>query len=90
MTDKISIRFFNNREVRAAWDDSNARWLFSVVDVLAILTESKNPSNYWKVMKHRLSKNSSELVTKCNQLKMVAADGKRYKGHPRSKLCHQR
>ena len=78
MSDKISIRFFNDREVRAGWDDVNSRWLFSVVDVIAILTESKNPSNYWKVMKHRLSKAGSELVTKCNQLKMVASDGKRY------------
>lgn len=78
MNEEISIRFFNDREVRAAWDDANARWLFSVVDVIAILTESKNPRNYWKVMKHRLTKDGSELVTKCNQLKMVAADGKRY------------
>lgn len=78
MSEKISIRFFNDREVRAAWDDANSRWLFSVVDVIAILTESKNPRNYWKVMKHRLTKDGNELVTKCNQLKMVAADGKRY------------
>jgi len=78
MINKISIRFFNDREVRAAWDDVNSRWLFSVVDVIAILTDSKNPSNYWKVMKHRLSKAGNELVTKCNQLKLVAADGKRY------------
>lgn len=75
---KISIRFFKDREVRASWDDTNSRWLFSVVDVIAILTDSKNPSNYWKVMKHRLSKSGNELVTKCNQLKMVASDGKRY------------
>lgn len=51
---------------------------FSVVDVIAILSESKNPRNYWKVMKHRLAKDGNELVTKCNQLKMAAADGKRY------------
>ena len=78
MSDKISIRFFNDREVRAAWDSANSQWLFSVVDVIAILTESKNPRNYWKVMKHRLAKDGNELVTKCNQLKMAAADGKRY------------
>ena len=47
---KISIRFFKDREVRASWDETNSRWLFSVVDVIAILTDSKNPSNYWKVM----------------------------------------
>lgn len=78
MSDKISIRFFNDCEVRAAWDSANSQWLFSVVDVIAILTESKNPRNYWKVMKHRLAKDGNELVTKCNQLKMAAADGKRY------------
>jgi len=78
MSDKISIRFFNDHEVRAAWDSANSQWLFSVVDVIAILTESKNPRNYWKVMKHRLAKDGNELVTKCNQLKMAAADGKRY------------
>ena len=78
MSEKISIRFFNDREVRVAWDDANTRWLFSAVDVIAILTESKNPRNYWKVMKHRLTKEENELATKCNQLKMVAADGKRY------------
>lgn len=75
---KVSIRFFNDKEVRAAWDDTGNRWLFSVVDVIAVLTESKNPRNYWKVMKHRLAKEKNELVTRCNQLKLVAADGKRY------------
>ena len=64
--------------MRAAWDDANSQWLFSVVDVIAILSESKNPRNYWKVMKHRLAKDGNELVTKCDQLKMAAADGKRY------------
>lgn len=75
---KISIRFFNDQEVRAAWDYDGNRWLFSVVDVIAVLTDSKNPRNYWKVLKHRLTKAGNELVTNCNQLKMVAADGKRY------------
>lgn len=75
---KISIRFFNDQEVRAAWDYDSNRWLFSVVDVIAVLTDSKNPRNYWKVLKHRLTKAGNELVTNCNQLKMVAADGKLY------------
>ena len=75
---KISIRFFNDKEVRAAWDYDANRWLFSVVDVIAVLTESKNPRNYWKVIKHRLVKSGNELVTRCNQLKLVASDGKRY------------
>ena len=63
---------------RAAWDEEGNRWLFSLVDVIAVLTESKNPRNYWKVMKHRLIKDGNELVTRCNQLKLLAADGKRY------------
>ena len=75
---KISIRFFNDQEVRAAWDYDYNRWLFSVVDVIAVLTDSKNPRNYWKVLKHRLTKAGNELVTNCNQLKLVASDGKRY------------
>ena len=75
---KISIRFFNDQEVRAAWDDDGNRWLFSVVDVIAVLTDSKNPRNYWKVLKYRLTKAGNELVTNCNQLKLVASDGKRY------------
>lgn len=75
---KISIRFFNDKEVRAAWDFVGNRWLFSVVDVVAALTDSKDPRNYWKVRKHRLSQSGSELVTRCNQLKLVAPDGKRY------------
>lgn len=79
MQHKISIRFFNDKEVRAAWDDECNCWLFSVVDVIALLTESKDPRNYWKVMKHRLGKEGIELVTRCNQLKLVASDGKRYK-----------
>ena len=75
---KISIRFFNDKEVRAAWDYDGNRCLFSVVDVIAVLTDSKNPRNYWKVMKHRLTNSGNELVTRCNQLKLVASDGKRY------------
>ncbi len=75
---KISIRFFGDSEIRAAWDETDSRWLFSVVDVIAVLTESKNPRNYWKVLKHRLIKKGNQLVTQCNQLKMTAADGKRY------------
>ncbi|KIP57365.1 cell filamentation protein Fic, partial [Prevotella pectinovora] len=75
---KISIRFFNDQEVRAAWDYDSNRWLFSVVAVISVLTDSKNPRNYWKVLKHRLTKAGNELVTNCNQLKLVASDGKRY------------
>lgn len=55
------------------------QWYFSVVDVCKSLSESENPNNYWKVLKHRLAKEGSELVTTCNQLKMKSSDGKYYK-----------
>lgn len=78
MSQKVSIRFFNDREVRAAWDDSANQWLFSVTDVVGVLTESKDPRNYWKVLKNRLKKANNQSVTNCNQLKLMASDGKRY------------
>ena len=64
--------------VRTAWDDETGKWYFSVVDVLEALTDSTNPRNYWKVLKHRLIKEGNESVTNCNQLKLIASDGKRY------------
>jgi cell filamentation protein len=64
--------------VRAAWDDSANQWLFSVTDVVGVLTESKDPRNYWKVLKNRLKKANNQSVTNCNQLKLMASDGKRY------------
>ncbi len=75
---KISIRFFNDREVRAVWDEENNKWWFSVVDIVASITKSENPNNYWKVFKSRLKRSNPQLVTKCNQLKLIAADGKKY------------
>lgn len=75
---KISIRFFNDREVRAAWDDSSGQWLFAASDIVGVLTDSVNPRKYWSVLKTRLKKTSPELTTNCSQLKMTAADGKRY------------
>ena len=78
MSNKISIRFFNEREVRAAWDDSANQWLFSVADIVCVLTESVNPRKYWSVLKSRLKKINPELTTNCSQLKMTASDGKRY------------
>ena len=65
--------------MRTAWSDEQNKWYFSIVDVVAVLTESPNPNNYWKVLKHRLLKEGSELVTNCNQLKMISSDGKYYK-----------
>lgn len=78
MSQKVSIRFFNDREVRAAWDDVANQWLFSIADVVGVLTESANPRKYWSVLKTRLKKSQPELTTRCSQLKMTAADGKRY------------
>ena len=76
MSNKISIRFFNDREVRAAWDDSADQWLFSVADIVGVLTESVNPRKYWNVLKSRLKKINPELTTNCSQLKIIATDSK--------------
>ena len=76
---KNQIKLFEERKVRTAWDEASEEWYFSVVDVVGVLTDSPNPNNYWKVLKNRLNKEGSELVTNCNQLKMQSADGKFYK-----------
>ena len=73
------IKLFENKVVRSHWDSEQEEWYFSVVDVVAVLTESENPNNYWKVLKNRLKKEGSQLVTNCNQLKMPSSDGKMYK-----------
>lgn len=77
--DKISLRFFNDTEVRAIWDEANAKWWFSVVDIISILSDSKDPRKYWTVLKSRLKKNKSQLTTKCSQLKLPSRDGKKYR-----------
>ncbi len=79
MTQHNKIQLFEEKKVRALWDDEAEKWYFSIVDVIAVLTESPNPRNYWKVLKHRLIKEGNESVTNCNQLKMQSSDGKRYK-----------
>lgn len=73
-----SIVLFNKKSVRRLWDENRELWYFSVVDVIEILTGSINPRSYWKVLKSRLKEEGSEVVTKCNQLKMLASDGKKY------------
>jgi cell filamentation protein len=79
--EKISIRFFNDREVRAVWDEENAKWWFSVLDIVAVLTDQNDYTktrNYWKYLKTKLKKeNSHELVSATIQLKLLANDGKR-------------
>ena len=79
MKKENAIKLFQDKNVRVHWDEETEKWYFSVVDIVGILTESKNPNNYWKVLKNRLKKEGSELVTNCNQLKMQSSDGKFYK-----------
>ncbi|PIQ28788.1 MAG: hypothetical protein COW63_14570 [Bacteroidetes bacterium CG18_big_fil_WC_8_21_14_2_50_41_14] len=79
MTRENAIRLFQDHRVRVLWDDKQEKWYFSIVDIIAILTESPNPRKYWSVLKTRLSKEGSELTTNCSQLKMQSSDGKFYK-----------
>jgi hypothetical protein len=72
------IKLFDNKKIRSSWNKEEEKWYFSIVDIIEILTESINSRNYWKVLKHRLIKEGSQLVTNCNQLKMQSADGKYY------------
>jgi hypothetical protein len=78
MKKETEIKLFENKKVRTVWDEEKEKWYLSIVDVVAVLTESPNPRNYWKVLKHRLAKEGNESVTNCNQLKMQSADGKFY------------
>lgn len=77
---KISIRFFNDREIRAVWDDEQAKWWFSVLDIVGVLNEEPDYTktrNYWKYLKNKLKKENIELVSATNQLKLTAPDGKK-------------
>lgn len=77
---KISIRFFDDREVRAIWDEENAKWWFSVLDIVAVLTNQDDYTktrNYWKYLKARLKKEKSQVVSAATQLKILAPDGKK-------------
>ena len=76
MTKKQAIQLFQERKVRTIWDDQEEKWYFSIVDVCGVLTDSPNPRNYWKVLKHRLLKEGNQTVTNCNQLKLRAEDGR--------------
>ena len=75
------IQLFENKRIRTAWDAEKEEWFFSIVDVVAVLTDQpdqRHAAKYWSVLKTRLKKEGSELTTKCSQLKMCSADGKRY------------
>jgi cell filamentation protein len=77
---KVSIRFFDDREVRAVWDEQNAKWWFSVLDIVALLTDQDDYTktrNYWKYLKAKLKKEKSQVVSATTQLKFLAPDGKR-------------
>lgn len=79
MSQETQIQLFGNAKIRVVWDDEQEKYFFSVVDIIAVLTESTDARTYWKVLKHRLIKEGFESVTNCNQLKLPAADGKSYK-----------
>lgn len=76
MNDKKSIQLFEEQSVRTHWDESQRKWFFSIVDVVAILSESIDPQSYWRKLKQRLLQEGNETVTKCHALKMTAQDGK--------------
>ena len=75
--DNDKLQLFENKAIRTAWDEEKEEWYFSIVDVVAVLTDSPNPQTYWRVMKKRLKDEGIETVTNCNALKMTAADGKK-------------
>ncbi len=78
--EKISIRFFDDREVRAVWDEKNAKWWFSVLDIVAVLTDQNDyikTRNYWKYLKAKLKKENSQVVSATTQFRFLAPDGKR-------------
>ncbi|WP_288946833.1 BRO family protein [uncultured Megasphaera sp.] len=76
MASTNQIQLFENRKIRSVWDAEQEEWYFSVVDIIAALTDSSNPQTYWRVMKKRLKDEGNESVTNCNALKLPAKDGK--------------
>lgn len=77
MGNKDTMQLFENKKIRSVWDAEKEEWFFSIVDVVAVLTESPNPQTYWRVLKKRLKDEGNETVTNCNGLKMTAPDGKK-------------
>ena len=78
---KVSIRFFNDKEVRAVWDEINSKWLFSVIDIIGVLNEQneyEKNRNYWKYLKAKLKKQNNQLGSVTTQFKIVAPDGKKH------------
>ena len=79
MTKDTATKLFEEKQVRSVWDAEQEKWYISIIDVVAILTDSTNPRKYWSVLKTRLKAEGSQLATNCSQLKMQSADGKFYK-----------
>lgn len=79
MTKKDAIKIFEDKKIRAVWDDKKEEWFFSIVDVVAVLTDSDNPRRYWSDLKRKLSKEGSQLYANIVQLKLPSSDGKLYK-----------
>ncbi len=76
MSKETAIKLFEDKKVRTLWDEDQEKWYISIVDVIAVLTDSPNPQVYWRVLKKRLKDEGNETVTNCNGLKMLAKDGK--------------
>lgn len=76
MTKREALKLFQDRQVRAVWDDEKEEWYFSIVDVVGVLTNSENPRKYWSVLKTRLKKEGCQTATNCSQLKLRAEDGR--------------
>ena len=76
MTQHNKIQLFEEKKVRAIWDDEAEKWYFSVIDAIAVLTDSVDPTAYWRKLKQRLKEEGNETVTNCHGLKMLAPDGK--------------
>ena len=79
VNDNGSIQLFEDQKIRTAWDAEKEEWYFAIVDVIAVLTDSADPQNYWRVLKKRLKDEGNETITNCNGLKMTAPDGKKRK-----------
>ena len=78
MAQEEAIKLFGSKQIRIVWDSEKGKYFFSIVDVIQVLTDTPNARKYWSVLKTRLKKEGSELATNCSQLKLQAADGKRY------------
>ena len=76
MTKKEALQLFEEKKIRSVWDEKEEKWYFSIVDVCAVLTESKDSAAYWRKLKQRLKQEGNETVTNCHSLKLRAADGK--------------